>query len=64
MIEHATRREMENNRYLYVDLLMMAHMVDIIYANYLEKMKQEEHDKEREEDDAPSTRSSEKSYFS
>lgn len=38
MIEHATRREMENTRYLYQDLLRMARMVDVMYENYEEKM--------------------------
>ena len=55
---------MENNRDLYKDLLRMACMVDIMYADYEEKMEREEWGKEKVEDDAPSSPSSEHSYSS
>lgn len=42
MIECATRREMENIKYLSEDLLGMARMVEIIYADYEENMAREE----------------------
>jgi len=64
MIECATRREMENEKYLYEDLLRMARIVELMYTYYEEKMTREEKEKERAEDDAPSTPSSEHSSCS
>lgn len=55
---------MENNRDLYEDLLKMERMVDVMYADYEEKMEREEWEKERAENDAPSTPSSEHSSSS
>ena len=42
MIECAKRREMENKKDIYEDLVRMAHMVDIMYEDYEEKMAREE----------------------
>lgn len=55
---------MEKNNDLYKDLLMMVHMMDLIYADYLEKIEREEQEKEKSEDDALSTPSSEHYYSS
>lgn len=55
---------MENNKDLYEDLLRMAHMVDIMYATYEEKMTTEEWEKKRAKNDAPSTPSGEHSSSS
>jgi len=64
MIECGTRREMEKKRYLYEVLLKMACTVDIMYANYEEKMAREEREKERARDDGPSPSSSDYSSSS
>ena len=50
---------MEDQKYLFEDLLRITHMVDIIYVDYEEKMANEEQEKERVDDNAPSPSSSE-----
>jgi len=52
------------NKDLYEDILRMACMVDIMYANYEEKMVREEREKEIAEAYVTSTPSSEQSYSS
>lgn len=58
MIEHARRREMENNIYLYEGLLGMTRMVEIMSAICEEKLEREEREKERAKDDVPCPSSS------